>query len=165
MDWLTMPNIRVVDMSFQSAGATIADHMLQKAGALWSTNITDSIGILPVALASALKILDISHNHFQVIPEIILLTHVRLRILRAVHTDISNINKPIHCRYPTNIQEFDVTNNSINFFHQDVFTKCDWTSTQKLKMGGNMLGNLLSIQETRPFFSPLSGLTVRTWHV
>ena len=117
-------------------------------------------------MPDTLEILDIFHNgnHLYQIPEIILMSHTNLQTLRAIDARISNITKPIYCRYDPLIQEIDVTNNSINFIHQDVFTKCDWTSILKLKMSGNMLGNLLKTQGSEPFTRPLSRLLVRILH-
>ena len=139
---LNMPYIRVLDMTWQQD----------------DTKIVDPSSNFSITMSHTLEILDISNNHLPQIPVIVLVTPVNLRLLRAVDAGISNITEPIYCRHTPMIHEIDVTNNSINFIHHDVFTKCDWTSIVKLRMSGNMLRDL----GIRPFFKSFSGLVVRT---
>ena len=162
LDLLNMANIRVIDFSWQT-NKTLQRRVTQFKGLSLIQSVKwDPLGVYPIAISSSLDVLDVSYNgtHIHQIPEIILLTHVNMRILRAVQTGIMNITKPVHCHYSPRIEEIDVTNNTINFIHQDVFTKCDWVLTWKLNMRGNRLGNLLKTQGSRPFFKPLSGLKV-----
>ena len=165
LDLLNMSNIRVLDMSWQKTTPKKSDVRSRKTGSFRVREIAETQGIFPIDVASTLEILDVSHNHLPQIPEILLLTHVNLRIIRAVEAGISTITKPIHCRYPPVIHEIDAMNNSMNFVHQDVFKECNWTSILKLNMSGNMLGELLQIQGPKPFFKPLAGLMVRRFHV
>ena len=165
IDCLNMSNIRVLDMSWQTSTTVVYRINSPKKRDFGLPDTVDSLGMFPIAVSSTLEILDISHNNFQRIPEILLLTQPNIQILRAIHGGISNITKPIHCRYRPTIREIDVTNNSINYIHQDVFTKCDWTSTKTSKISGNSMGSVLKSQGLRPFFKPLSSLAVRTWHV
>ena len=149
---LNLHNIRVLDMSWQKDTTKPYDMMSQVS------NITDSLTNFSISMAPSLEFLDISHSHLPPIPAITLVTPVNLRILRAVNAGISNLTKPIYCQYTPRIHEIDVTNNNINHINQDVFAKCNWTSVAKLRMGGNLLGDL----GMKPFFRPFSGLVVRT---
>ena len=152
---LNLPNIRVLDMSWQKD--TTKPYGM--AGSVFEvSNITDSPSNFSLSMAPTLEDLDISHNHLPQIPAITLVTHVNLRILRAVSAGISNLTKPIYCQYTPRIHQIDVMNNNINLINQDVFTKCNWSSITKLRMGGNLLGDL----GLQPFFRPFSGLVVRT---
>ena len=155
---LNLPNIRVLDMSWQKHTTKPYDMMSQAGGVFEVSNITDSPCNFSLSMAPTLEDLDISHNHLPQIPAITLVTHVNLRILRAVNAGISNITKSIFCRYTPRIHEIDVTNNSINLINQDVFTKCNWRSITKLRMSGNMLADL----GPKPFFGSFPELVVRT---
>ena len=151
-----MPNIRVLDMSWQRDTFSM---MSRTADDFQVSNISDNKSNFSVTISPTLEILDISHNHLPPIPGFTLVTPVNLWTLRAVDAGISNITKSIYCQYTPIIQEIDVANNSIYHIHQDVFTKCNWTAIMKLRMSGNMLGD----PGRRPFFNYFSGLVVRLW--
>ena len=151
---LNMPNIRVLDMSWQKDTSVMVSRTVSNVEV---SNISDPPSNVSIAISPTLEILDFSHNRVPQIPGFTLVTPVNLRTLRAVDAGISNITEPIYCQYAPMILELDVTNNSINYIHQDVFTKCNWTSIVKLRMSGNMLGD----PGLRPFFNYFSGLEVR----
>ena len=116
----------------------------------------------PVSFPSTLEFLDVSHNGITLhdINSVKLVTPVNLQLLRAVNTGITNIKGPIDCAYKPEVQELDISDNTIKHFNETVFTKCNWSALRKLKMGGNSLSNSLADQKDRPFFKPLSGLRV-----
>ena len=117
----------------------------------------------PISLSSSLEVVDLSFNGISLplVPQIVFQTPVNVQVFRAVHAGIAALYRPVYCRNIITIGEIDVRNNILNYVHQDAFSKCDWSSLVKLKLGGNMLAGLLDAQEHEPFFKPLVGLQVR----
>ena len=167
-DLLNMTKIRVLDMSSQYKYCTNEYDVLQgrrKRNGIDDVHVCEPFEACPIPLPSTLQTIDLSFNgnHLARIPEIVFMTSVNLTLIRAVHTGITNFTKPIYCRHTPSIGEIDVSNNSIEFVNQYAFTKCNWSSVLKLKMGGNVLANLLNVQGEEPFFKPLIGLQVRQY--
>lgn len=116
----------------------------------------------PVSLPKTLEVVDISNNgmHLPQVPEITFMNNMSLKIILASNTGLSKLLGPWYCRHRPTIEKIDVSENGLDFVHQDVFGHCNWTSMKTLLLGGNRLGTAIKIQANQTFFSKLYGLQV-----
>ena len=155
MALMNMSSTRVQQMSWLMTTTVPSSTQPMDYGVLRAA-ISGRREILTTPPPADLEILDISYTHFHMYPQTIL-NHVGFL---DSGVGLYGIIEPVYCKHRPVILQIDVSNSMINYVHTDAFTKCNWTSIQRLNLSYNILSGLLITQGPRPFFRSLPQLSV-----